>query len=188
MRATKSDLRCGQKGQSLLETAFLIPLLLVVALNAINIGYFFFVFLNLATAPRQGAEYSIQGPDTILEIDFPSASDINTLVSNDITGAIASAAGTPTRVCTVSNGVNNAGTSNQVPICTSYGNAAGNFPSDSNCANPGLTFCPDPEAPFLVLNRVDIQYAVTPLVGGAPFNLIFPNSLTFHRFVYMRAE
>ena len=49
------------EGQSLLETAIAMPLLLGIAFNLINLGYFWFVVLSLAAAPRQGVQYSAQG-------------------------------------------------------------------------------------------------------------------------------
>lgn len=176
----KTDITRNDRGQSLIETAFLLPFLLIIAFNAINMGYFFYVYLNLATAPRQGAEYSIQGPSSSQQNPLPTADDVNTLVSDDITGAIASASNTPTRVCTMALGLNptGLGTASQVPNCNNYGSGTGTF----------STLQPDPEAPFLVLNRVDIQYHVTPPITGFFFNLVFPSSLTFHRTVYMRAE
>ena len=39
------------EGQSLLETAVAMPLLLGIAFNLINLGYFWFVVLSLAAAP-----------------------------------------------------------------------------------------------------------------------------------------
>ena len=33
----------GQSGQSLVETVLMLPLLLLLLLNAVNFGYFFFV-------------------------------------------------------------------------------------------------------------------------------------------------
>ena len=45
------------EGQSLLETAIAMPLLLGIAFNLINLGYFWFVVLSLAAAPRQGVQY-----------------------------------------------------------------------------------------------------------------------------------
>src|SRR5207244_13548584 len=44
----------SESAQSMTETALLLPILLVLALNTINFGYFFFVAVNLALAPRQG--------------------------------------------------------------------------------------------------------------------------------------
>jgi hypothetical protein len=56
---------------------------------------------------------------------------------------------------------------------------AGNFPSlDPSDA--------DPEAPSFVLNRIDIQYTVTPLIPGGVFNVVLPPSLTLNRTVFMR--
>lgn len=167
-----------REGQSLIEAAFLLPFLLTLTFNAINIGYFFWAYLNMATAPRQGVQYSIQGTSSFLQGDLPSADVVKTLVYADLTGAIPSSANTPQRVCTLANGVDNPGTANQTPVCTTYGTAGGSF-SDVQ---------PDPEAPLLVLNRVDIQYTVTPPIPGFLANLVFPPSLTFHRYVYMRAE
>src|SRR6266513_3617663 len=51
-------------GQALIESALLVPFLLTMILNAVNFGYFFLVALNLTSAPRSAAEYSIQGFQT----------------------------------------------------------------------------------------------------------------------------
>ena len=120
---TGSDLFCNRSGQSLLETALLLPLMLSIVFNAINIGYFFFVALNLAAAPRQGVEYSIQGTASFQQTQLPSASSVSSLVYGDIVGAIPSTANTPTRVCSLSLGLNpvGRGSASQIPSCASYG-------------------------------------------------------------------
>ena len=178
MRSLRSNLLQNRSGQSLIETALLLPIMLTIVFNAVNIGYFFFVALNLATASRQGAEYSIQGPASYSQSELPGGPSISSIVYDGITGAIPSATNTPTRVCSLSLGLNptGRGTTNQVPNCASYGRA-GSFAAPD----------PDPEAPALVLNRVDIQYTVTPLIPGTVFNMVLPSSLTFHRMVEMRA-
>lgn len=167
-------------GQSLLEAAFLLPMLLAITFNAVNMGYFCYAFLNMATASRQGAQYSIQGASAYSQTDLPSAAEVSTLVYADINGAMSGTANTPMRVCTKANGLdpNGLGTSNQIPLCSAFGSETGTY----------TTLDPDPEAPFLVLHRIDIQYTVTAPIQGFVFNLIFPPSLTFHRYVYMRAE
>lgn len=165
----------GRSGQSLVETALFLPLLLTIIVNAVSLGYFFTVYLNLATAPRQGVEYSVTGTSTVLQLAVPSAASISSLVYDNIGGAIPAAASTPTRVCTVALGLSGSGSS-QVPNCANYGTGTGTF-SDLQV---------DPEAPYLVLNRVDIQYTVTPLIQSSLFNLL-PNPLTLHRSVVMRA-
>lgn len=181
-----------REGQGLLEAALIIPVLLIIVFNAVNLGYYFFVYLNLTTAPRQGAQYSILGsltvsgsPPTPNSLPYPG--DVNTLLSSDITGAIPSAASTPNRICTAEiSPLVDAQTVNQRPQCQSYPTGSETFSADPNC-NTG-DICADPEAPALVLNRVDIQYTVTPLIPGTVFNIGLPSPIVFHRYVYMRAE
>ncbi len=164
-----------RSGQSLLEMALLLPLAIIIVLNAVNIGYIFSVYLNLTTAPRQAVEYSIRGTTSTLQVTMPSADAVSTLLYNNIVGAVPSSAGTPTRVCTLALGLTGTNAT-QMPNCATFGNGTGSF-SDLPA---------DPEAPNLVLQRVDIQYTVTPLIQGSVFNLL-PDSLTLHRSVMMRA-
>lgn len=182
VRNLKSALHRDREGQSLLETALLLPLLLTIVFNAVNLGYYFLVCLNMATAPRQGAEYSIQGPASQGQSLLPVATAVGGVVSSAFTGAIGSASvkNTSIRVCTAALGLINVGTSSQVPNCqVTYG--TGTFQA--------LTAADaDPEAPYLVLNRIDIQFTVTPLIQGKAFNLALPSSLTFQRKIYMRVE
>ena len=171
--------RCRQ-GQGLIETALVLPFLLIITFNAVNIGYFFFVYLNLATAPRQGAQYSIMGAVTSVQV-LPGADAVHQLLSDDISGALSNASSTPARVCSLALGTSSPHDGTQVSLCQVY-NAGGGG------TDPFSAVQPDPEAPNLVLNRVDIAYTVAPLIPGAAFNLVMPSSLTFHRMVYMRAE
>ena len=90
----RTRLHRSHQGQGLIETAVLLPFLLVLTFNALNIGYFFFVYLNLATAPRQGAQYSILGSVTTVNV-LPAADAVHQLLSDDITGAISAASTTP---------------------------------------------------------------------------------------------
>jgi Flp pilus assembly protein TadG len=174
-----------QKGQSAIETALLLPLFLMLAFNAINFGYFFFVMLNLAAAPRQAVLYSAQGGATPRSPDVPAAgpqgtsTTVSSLAYSDISGAIASAANTPLQVCSKAVGVTIPGgdATKQAATCTTYNAGEVTFP----------TADVDPEAPAFVLHRVDITYTVTPPVPGRLFNLILPSNLAFHRQVEMRA-
>jgi len=130
--------------------------------------------LNMTTAPRQGAEYSIQGTSTVLQAAVPSADSVSSLVHDNINNAVPAAANTPTRVCSLFLGLTGSG-SNQTPNCATYGTGSGTF---SNLQA-------DPEAPYLVLHRVDIQYTVAPLIQIPLFNVV--PSLTLHRMTTMRA-
>ena len=159
----------------MVETALVLPLFLLVCFNALNFGYFFFVAVNLASAPREGVEYSIQGFSTPATLSLPSAGPSTTVTSvswlayQDM-AALHLSANAQVQVCTKALGVSAPGTAN----CTNFG--GGSFPAPAA----------DPEPAAFVLNRVDVKYTVTPLIPGWMFNLAMP-ALTFHRQVSMRA-
>jgi hypothetical protein len=188
-------------GQSLIETALAIPFLLLIALNAINFAYYFFVAINLAAAPRNAVEYSVQGFATPAQLTIPSAGPppsgctrgggdlaVSSLAYYDVIAVLPNTgSGSPcpniaaVQVCNSHNGQSGSGTS-LVTTCTSYGPTA-----SPAFASPSA----DPEAPNFLLARVDIQYTVNPLIGGTlpVFGGIRLNvlpSYKFHRQVSMR--
>lgn len=172
----QSRLIQDRSGHSLLEVALVLPFLIVIAINAVNLGYIFSVYLNLSAAPRRGAQYSTHGTSTALEVAVPSADSVSSLLYDNINTAVPAAANTPTQVCSIALGTSGSG-STQVPNCATYnGGGTVTFPSPQ----------PDPEAPYLVLHRVDVQYTVRPLIQGSVFNVI-PDRLTLHKTVMMRA-
>ncbi len=188
----------SDRGQSMIETALLLPFLFLLAFNAINFGYFFFVAINLAAAPRSGVEYSIQGSATPAQLTLPLAGPptcattslfVSDLVYNDMARVLPTLQ-TPScpniasvQVCTQTIGLNNRGTTTQTTQCQKWGPAAF-FPSPQS----------DPESPFFILNRVDVIYSFKPLISGVgAFGLtLLPNcsgspiTCQFHRQVSMR--
>jgi Flp pilus assembly protein TadG len=167
--------RRHEDGQSLLETAVAMPLLLGIAFNLINLGYFWFMVLTLAAAPRQGVQYSTQGGQATTTTSSPSTTAVSNLVYENMTNAVhgASTSNTSVRVCTSALGVDS---STHIALCNSFG--------------PAATFSAivaDPEAPVFVLNRVDVGYTVTPLIRGSAFNVVLPANMNFHRQVSMRS-
>jgi Flp pilus assembly protein TadG len=163
----KAAKRCTWKrtqGQSLIEITLTLPVMLLVMLNAVNLGYFYLVVLNLGAAARNATEYSIQGYDSNAAAALPpagpstSASSVSYLAYQDLTGALNAPSSAALSVCTMGNGTSGAGAT-QTSNCSSYGTAT--FP-----ATPS-----DPEAPSFVLNRVAISYTFSPLIPGTPFGL-----------------
>lgn len=154
------------EGQSLLETAVAMPLLLGIAFNLINIGYFWFLVLSLAAAPRQGVQYSAQGGASITTVSAPSAAAVSNLVFDNMTNAVhgATASNTGVRVCMGAN-------------CTSFGDTSITFSAVGG----------DPEAPVFALNQVDVGYRVTPIIPGTAFNVVLPGTTIFRRHVSMRS-
>jgi Flp pilus assembly protein TadG len=170
----------SSRGQSLVETALMLPLLLMIVLNVVNLGYFFLVVVNLTGAARTTALYSIEGSSTPAASALPGsggASPTTSLLSvtylayQDMTGALWNPTGASVQVCSPINtnasgsGVNGSGTSQNAncETCTSSG-----------CGSAGTgtpTPSSDPEAPSFVLNQVDITYTFNPLIPGQIFNL-----------------
>ncbi|HZR66434.1 MAG TPA: TadE/TadG family type IV pilus assembly protein [Terriglobales bacterium] len=165
----KLSLAKDSRGQSLVETAFMIPLLLMLILNAVNFGYFLLVTLNLTSATRNGIEYAIQGSSTPTNGPLPQAG--TALSQSDpkaVSALIALELGTfnngnlGVQVCSLNVGTTT-GTQPKTQ-CTSIGKTPGTLPSPD----------PDPEAatyPGFALNRIDVWYTFRPLIPATPFSL-----------------
>lgn len=188
MRFHLFSARQNNSGQSLVETALSMPLLLCIVLNAINFAYFFLMAVNLAASPRIAAMYSVQGgatpSATALPVAGPSGSTtcgtgtssllyVCFLANEDMRGAISSPdTKASIQVCSAAIGINNPSTKTQTTQCSSFGAtlpAGFSFPSPNsdpeiNTANTATAF---------LLNRVDIFYQFTPLIPGRIFNLAF---------------
>lgn len=180
-----------ESGANLVEVALVFPFVLLLMLNAINFGYYFFVALNLAAAPRQAVEYSIQGQATPSTTVLPSPgpastnSSVSALAYADIANSLPSYTTAAVQVCSKTVGalVNGGKTTQTASCCTTTS-------SSSSCTAGSGTFpapASDPESPNYVLQRVDIQYTVTPLVSGRVFGIYLLPSFSLHQQVSMRA-
>jgi Flp pilus assembly protein TadG len=170
----------SDKGQGLIEAAVILPFLFFLLFNAINFAYFFYVAINLASAPRDAAQYAVQGPSTPAQLKWAAAGPSTTVTSvsylayQNLNGLPASTT-SPVQVCSASNGYTNPGTVNQTSVCTQYGGSY-TFPSA----------VPDPEPLRFTLFRVDVVYTVQPLIPAQPFGIRLLPSYTLHRQVSMR--
>lgn len=177
-----------ESGQSLIETALILPVLLLLTFNAINFGYFFFVAVNLASAPRSGVQYAILGPSTPQTLDYPppgpaaTTSTISFITYEDMRGVLRSSSSATVQVCSTKVGTPVGSGSTQTTACIKY-------PSGS----PSYTPASDPEAPLFRLARVDVVYQLTPIIPSfvlptpaGPISLALLPSLTMHRQVSMR--
>lgn len=175
--ATHRGRNSESAGNSLIETALLLPIMLAIVFNAVNFGYFWFVGLTIAAAPRAGVEFSSQGGAALTSNSIPTTSAVETLVFDNLSNSLqATTSNAAIRVCssTSSAGVDS---TSRIAGCDSFGMA---HSFNANVA--------DPEAPSIfVLNRVDVAYTVTPIISGSAFNVVLPSNLTFHRQVSMRS-
>jgi len=191
----------NNSGQALVETALILPLLLTVVLNAVNFAYFFLMALNITSASRSGAIYSVMGGATPSATALPKGGPVGTtttvsyLALRDLTGAVFSpSTKAGVQVCSSTIGVLNAGTTTMRAQCASYGSVGGGFAS----ADPDPELNSGSTAPAFLLNRVDVSYQFSPPIPVMPFNILVLASpicstsptgtvtCTFYRHVEMR--
>jgi Flp pilus assembly protein TadG len=190
-RSSYRRLKGETRGQAMIETALMLPVLLELVFNTVNFGYFFLIALNVTAAPHSGALYSILGASTPINVDLAdpgpttAPNSISFLTLGDLTGAVASGGSAGVQVCTAKSGTSGTGAA-LIALCNQYN------------SSPAHTPAPDPEAPAFVLNRVDVTYTFRPLLDQRLFNLILLATpvctgsgggvtCTFHRQVSMRA-
>ncbi len=204
MNLPRPKSRQSSRGQSLIETALMLPLLLMVVCNVVNLGYFFLVIVNLTGASRTATMYSVEGSSTPAASPLPSSGgatpttnllSVTYLAFQDMTGALWNPTGATVRVCSPINinasgsGVNGTG-ANQNANCETCTSGSGCSTAGTGSPAPST----DPEAPTFVLNQVDITYTFSALIPGTIFNvpldasgLCNSGSCTFTRRARMRA-
>jgi len=171
------DAACDVKGQSLLEVAVMMPLLVLLMGYAIDFGYFFVAAANVTSAARNAAEYSVQGYQSPGQGSLPVAGPAGTLTSvtatalGDMASLLHATALTRVEVCTKALGM-----SGNTAKCGSYGAAGATYAA-----------AVDPEAPRFVLQQVDVTYTIQPPVPMSLFTVSLLPSMEFHRRVVMRA-
>jgi len=181
----------NNRGQSLVETALILPLLIMIVLNVVNLGYFLMIMVNLTGTARSSVEYAILGSASptaaLAPAPGPTSGTAGTLTvtylaQQDMTGALWNPTAALVTVCTTNLGITSSGYSN---CCT--------YTGSGSCTNSGSSSTKDPEAAF-VLDEVDVQYQFNTLIPGTIFNiplqaspLCNAGSCTFTRRAFMRA-
>jgi len=123
-----------RKGQALVEFSLLVPLVFLLAVNAVNFGGYLFAWITVANAARAGADYMGMSSASPGAPTPATLAQITTLVTNDVTS------------------LKNR-SSLAVAICTNATTAAN-----------GCTTLVDPEAPAYTLATVDVTYTYKPYI------------------------
>jgi Flp pilus assembly protein TadG len=149
-----------RKGQALVEFALMIPLVFLLAVNAVNIGGFLFAWITVANAARAGAQYMSMSSASVGRPSPATLAQITTLVTNDVSSLLNRS-------------------SLLVAICT----------NNTTAANSCTTFS-DPEAPAYTLATVDVTYTYKPYIPLFSFpklgiSATLPSS-TIHRKAVVR--
>jgi Flp pilus assembly protein TadG len=161
------------RGQGLVETVLMLPLLILLTLNVVNLAYFFLVITNLTGAARSGTEYASLGTSSPAATPPPSPGPatgangsltVAYVVQQDMTGALWSPTGSNTQIqiCSIALGFQASGGLPNCETCTgtTCGTAGAGTPQPSA----------DPEAVFS-LHEVTINYTFSTLVPGTIFNI-----------------
>jgi uncharacterized membrane protein len=176
--------RSIDRGSSLVETALVMPILILILCFAIDIGYFFIVAANLVSSARNAVLYSGQGFVSPAQQALPSAgtsgsladtAGVAGLAGGDLSGLASMATNTTIQVCSKKIGVTQ--TSN------GYITNCSTFPSGTLAYTPDQ----DPESTNgMLTQRVDVIYTVSPPIPVDFFTFTMP-PLTVHWQAEMRA-
>ena len=133
----------ASNGQSLIEFALILPVILLFVVNVVNVGSFLYTWIEISNAARAGSQYMVLGGASVGYPRSANASQITTLVQNDLGSVIGGS--TTVRMCTNNNGTYH-------PVSAGTGScAAGNTDGFS-----------DPEPTRYVLATVDATYTWQP--------------------------
>jgi hypothetical protein len=121
-------------GQALIEFALIMPLVLLLAVNAVNFGGFIFAWITVAGAARDGAEYMMMSSASSGSPTPATTGQVTALVTSDVASLLNKA-------------------SVVVATCT-----------NATAAANGCTSLHDPEAPAYTLATVDVTYTYNPFI------------------------
>jgi Flp pilus assembly protein TadG len=194
----KLEQRRDRAGQSLVEFALMLPLLLILIVNIVNFAGFFYAFIEVANASRSAGDYTIMGSIAYSGTDASGASagTLKAPSDNGSTGAqlVANMLGTDmlalpnrtsinVRLCEM-NPTTNAITCNvctnatSTMVCTSGSGSFTANPSPDTSTGEGTNY---------TLTWVDVSYAYTPFIPlafkfpGLGLGVTLPSNLVLHR-------
>lgn len=176
-------IRIDDRGSSMVETALLVPVLVLILCFAIDIGYFFIVAANLVSASRNAVLYSGQGFMSPGQLSLPSAGSASLsdtagvagLAGGDLSGLANMATKTNVQVCSKKLGITQTA-NGYIANCSTFPSGSLNFTPDQ-----------DPESNYgMLTQRVDVVYTVSPPIPVDFFVFSMP-PLTIHWQAEMRA-
>jgi uncharacterized membrane protein len=176
--------RSKECGSAMIETALVLPILVLMLCFAIDIGYFFIVAANLASASRNAVLYSAQGFTSEGQSQLPSAgisgsltdtAGVAGLAAGDLSGLASMLTKTSVQVCSKKVGITQT-SSGYITNCSTFPSGSLNFTPDQ-----------DPNSNYgMLTQRVDVVYTVSPPIPVDFFLFSLP-PLTLHWQAEMRA-
>jgi Flp pilus assembly protein TadG len=163
--------RLGQnQGQALIEYVLVLPIVLLLVVNVVNFGGFFYAWITVANAARAGADYAILAGASVGAPGQTTAAQVNSLITTDVSSLPNSA-------------------SLAVNICENINGTITNLVN----TKVSCSFTPpsDPESASYDLVAIDVTYTYIPFI---PATFKFPSlnvyatipPTTVHRLAVMR--
>lgn len=179
----------GASGESLIEFVLLLPLLMLLVVNAVNWGAFIFSWITVTNAARTAAQYAILGGGSVGAPSPASGTNLSGLVTSDfaslVSGTTFSCPASAGKLCVViCDTENTTATPTHMEL---WPTATTNFGTTTDCGSA-------PADPIALNNykliSVDVKYFYTPPIPlfkfpGTGINLSL-SSQTIHRQVQMR--
>jgi Flp pilus assembly protein TadG len=173
----------GRRGAGLVEFALVLPLLLILIVNVVNFGGFFFDWITVENAARTGAQYAILGGASVTSPREATAAQVAAVVAADL-GSLKNSSSYKGQVCTKTPSGPGTSSATVTTTCTAIGAGGGSFPAAPSDTNS--------EADRYVMTWIDVTYTFNPLIPlGFKFprlNLYatLPGNLNIHRRAVMR--
>jgi Flp pilus assembly protein TadG len=199
----KLEQRRDRAGQSLVEFALMLPLLLILIVNIVNFAGFFYAFIEVANASRSAGDYTIMGSIAYSGTDAGGASlpQLKAPSDNGSAGAqaVANMLGTDmlalpnrssisVRLCEL----NPSSADIATATCNVCNNSAGTGVMSCTSGSGSFTANPSPdtstgEGSSYTLTWVDVSYTYNPFIPlafkfpGLGLGVTLPNNLVLHR-------
>ena len=180
----KITMRRGRRGVGLVEFALVLPLLLILIVNVVNFGGFFFDWITVQNAARTGAQYAILGGVSVGAPKEADSTKIAAVLAADLL-SLKNSTSYKGQVCTKTPSGPGTSSATVTTTCTSIGAGGGTFPAAP--PNDGRA-----EADHYSTTWIDVTYTFNPLIPlGFKFprlNLYatLPGNLNIHRRAVMR--
>lgn len=150
----------SSKGQALVEFALIVPLVFILAVNAINVGGFVFSWITVAGAARSGGNYMVMSKASTGGPTAATSTQVSSMVVDD-TASLMNRSSIVVATCT-----------------------------NKTTASNACTTLTDPEAPSFTLATVDVTYTYKPYISafnfpGLSVTAYLPSG-SVHRKVVMR--
>lgn len=154
-----------ERGQSLIEVCLILPLLFLLIVNVVNFGGFFYAWITVANAARNGAQYAVLNSASVGGFTPATGPQISNLITQDAK-SLPNNASLTVNVCQNNNGT----------ITVLSGTCSG--------------VASDPEPASYILTSVDVTYTYQPFIPFFDFPTLHIHATlpptTIHRRAYMR--